>query len=155
MRAGLIFFDSRRESVYGSLRSVVAYLVLLVGYTCLAALDPEHFPMGWWLPVVMVIFCSAIGVTIPRDQAQALVIGASVGLLLFGTAVFFDPTSPPNAPLLLAGPVLGAVASAAVYAAFWNRPGMQTVFDPVTRTRSISVQTFTTAVFVVSVLILR
>ena len=150
MKAGIVFFDTRRESTYGTLRSLVAYFVLLVGYACLSVADPEDFPTGWWIPVVMVIFCSAIGVTVPQDAAQALVIGTSVGLLLFGTVVFFDPAYP-NLPLLLAGPALGALASIAVYSAYWSRPGMLTILDPVTRARSASVQVSAAIIFALSV----
>ena len=87
----LIFFGSQENSKYGTLRSIIA-LILLLGILLIVKLTLSDFskslierPIGIFLAIIVIV--SAICVQVPTDRYDALKYGASVGAALSIIAV--------------------------------------------------------------------
>ena len=87
----LIFFGSQENSKYGTLRSIIA-LILLLGILLIVKLTGSEFskslierPIGIFLAIIVII--SAVCVQVPTNRYDALKYGASVGAALSIIAV--------------------------------------------------------------------
>ena len=87
----LIFFGSQENSKYGTLRSIIA-LMLLLGILFILKLTGSEFskslierPIGVLLTIIVIV--SAICVQVPTDRYDALKYGASIGAALSIIAV--------------------------------------------------------------------
>ena len=87
----LIFLGSQENSKYGTLRSIIA-LILLLGILLIVKLTLSDFskslierPIGIFLAIIVIV--SAICVQVPTDRYDALKYGASVGAALSIIAV--------------------------------------------------------------------
>jgi hypothetical protein len=88
MKTTLIFFGSKENSKYGTLRSVIA-LVLLLGILFIMKQTGSQLvnqrPIGVFLALIVIV--SAICVQVPTGRYDALKYGASVGAALSIIAV--------------------------------------------------------------------
>jgi uncharacterized membrane protein len=117
----LIFFGSMENSKYGTLRSVIA-LVLLVGILfALKQLGTElsksltERPIG--VLIVLVVIVSAICVQVPIDRYDALKYGASVGaaLSLIAVVAWSKDLNASSAGFVVSSTLLASIISLIVY----------------------------------------
>ena len=87
MRTDLVYFDSLDESRKGTVRALVAILVLIAFdlYYYGETIETQVFP----LLVTWLMVGSALGVMLPRTLEESAVLGFLIGSVVYGTLAMY------------------------------------------------------------------
>ena len=84
MYTKLVYFDTKTNSIKGTIRSLLAIPLVIILYIAWIYITDHHIP---WYRFIIPIFVlvSALGVELSKSRNESVVYGGLVGFVVFGT----------------------------------------------------------------------